>query len=263
MAENLARLSLRSRLVSAVGDDWQGQFLMRHTRLAGVDVSACSVLAGQATGTYVSLCNPDGSLLAAVNDMAVLDLLTPTELERHKALTSDASAWVLDCNLSEAAIDWIMQSSAGKPVFVDGVSSHKCIKILPHLARVNTLKINRLEAAALTGLPTDSTAQAIAAAHQLCERGAANVVVSLGSGGVCWASPTSHGHMAAIQVSVVNANGAGDALTAGLVYGALAGWPLAPAARFANACAAVTMTCSGANHPELSATRALQLLSDH
>ena len=268
IAENLARLGRSTRwghsthtdLFSAVGDDLQGEFLLRHTRHAGVDVSTCSVLPGQTTGTYVAMYNPGGSLLAAVNDMAVLDLLTSNELARHAAASADASAWVLDCNLSPAAIAWLMQTSAGVPIFVDGVSSQKCIKILPYLAQINTLKVNRLEAAALTGLTVGTAEEAITAAQNLCARGVTNVVVSLGSGGVCWSTQGSHGHQAAIEVKVVNANGAGDALTAGLVHGALAGWPLARSARFANACAAFTTTCSAANHPELSATRTLQLL---
>ena len=262
IAENLARLehSTHTHLVSAVGDDLQGEFLLSHTRNAGVDVSTCSVLTGQTTGTYLAMYNPDGSLLAAVNDMAMLDLLTPTELARQNAATFDASAWVLDCNLSPAAIAWVMQASAGVQVFVDGVSAHKCIKAVPHLQHIHTLKINRLEAAALTGLTVDSPTQAIAAAQSLCERGVANVVVSLGSGGVCFSTQGGQGHIPAIKVDVVNANGAGDALTAGLVNGAMAGWPLPDAARFANACAAFTMTSNAANHPELNEARAWQLL---
>ena len=262
IAENLARLGHSTHLVCALGNDLHGEFLLSHTRNAGVDVSTSSVLTGQTTGTYVAVYNPGGSLLAAVNDMAVLELLTPYELARHAAASADASAWVLDCNLSPAAIAWVMLANAGRPVFVDGVSAQKCIKILPHLAQVHTLKINRLEAAALTDLPVESQAHAITAAHSLCERGVANVVVSLGSGGLCWCSKSSNGHQAAIEVKVVNSNGAGDALTAGLVHGALLGWPLAESARFANACAAFTMTCSGANHAELNEASALQLLED-
>ena len=261
VAENLARLGHNVKLVSAVGDDLQSQFLLDHTRRAGVDVSACNVLPGQTTGTYLSLNNPDGSLLAAVNDMAVLGLLTPRHLAIHAAGLANARAWVVDCNLSEACLEWVVPNRSDKAVFVDGVSSHKCLKILPYLAHIHTLKINRLEAQALTGLPVDSVTQAITAAQSLCALGTQNVVVSLGSGGVCWSSLDSHGQLPAIQVNVANSNGAGDALTAGLVHGALADWPLEQAVRFANACAAFTLTSSGANHPDLNAANASRLLA--
>jgi len=267
IAENLVRLGHTSHLISAVGDDLQGKFLLDHLRNAGVDAAACGVWPGARTGSYLSLNQPDGSLLAAVNDMAVLDLLGPSELAHHTTKIANAidsaSAWVVDCNLSESAIEWIMQNRKGKAVFVDGVSSYKCLKILPYLAAVETLKINRLEASALTNLPVHDAAQAITAAQNLCAQGVKNVVVSLGSGGVCWhqRSSNSSGHVSALAIDIINSNGAGDALTAGLVHAALHGWPLAQAARFANACAALTMTSSSANHPDLSAASALRLLS--
>ena len=268
IAENLARLHYKTFLISAVGDDLHGQFLLGHTRRAGVDTSACSVLSRINTGLYLSLNQPDGALLAAINDMAAIDLLTPSEIARHTAVFASASAWVVDCNLSEASIAWLMHNKAGKRVFVDGVSSSKCLKVAPHLAAVHTLKINRLEASALTGLDVANAAQAIAAAQSLCARGVENVVVSLGGGGVAWCQRSSNssgpsGHFPALKVAVVNSNGAGDALTAGLVHGALAGWPLAQSVRFANASAALTLTSRSANHPDFSVASALRLLEEN
>lgn len=262
IAENLARLGMVAHLISAVGDDVQGQVLLDHTHRAGVDVSKCSIFAGQATGSYLSLNQPDGALMAAVNDMAVLGLLTPSELAHHAAFMAAASAWVVDCNLNEASIAWLMKNRSDAPVFVDGVSSHKCTKILPWLQGVNTLKINRLEAQTLSGMRVSDAGQAQIAAYDLCSRGVENVVVSLGAGGVCWHQLTANasGHIPALPVVAVNSNGAGDALTAALVYGALAQWPLEQSVRFANACAALTMTSGSANHPELSVAKVSQLM---
>ena len=258
VAENLARLGHTSCLISAVGDDLHGQFLLEQTRFAGVDVSRCRVWPGQRSGTYLSICNLDATLMAAVSDMAVLDLLTPSELARHTACMASANAWVVDCNLSEASFAWLMENQTTAPIYVDGVSSHKCAKALAWLGVMDTLKINRLEAQALTGMQVESAGDAISAAQNLCARGVENVVVSLGNGGVCWhrRSSQSSGHAPALGVTAVNSNGAGDALMAGLVHGALAGWPLEQSVHFANACAALTMTASSANHPQLSVAHA-------
>lgn len=263
IAENLARLGCSTHLISAIGDDVQGQFLLDHTRRAGVDVSKCGVWQGQASSSYLSLNQPDATLMAAVNDMAVLDLLTPTDLARHTDFIATASAWVVDCNLSGASIAWLLQHANAVQIFVDGVSSHKCTKILPWLPGVHTLKINRLEAQTLTDMAIGSADQAQTAAQNLCKRGAKNVVISLGTGGVCWhqRNSDSGGYNAALDVRAINSNGAGDALTAALVYGALARWPLAQSVRFANACAAFTMTSSAANHPNLSVANASRLLA--
>ena len=263
IAENLARLGHSTHLISAVGHDSHGEFLLNHTRLAGVNTSGCSVLPGVGSGSYLSLVQPNGSLLAAINDMGVLSLLTPTQLARHAIIFASASAWVVDCNLSEACIEWIMQNAIGKPVFVDGVSSYKCLRVAPHLARVHTLKINRLEAATLTNSAVTTAAQALAAAQNLCARGVENVVVSMGRDGVAWCQRGGHssGKIPALAVAAINSNGAGDALTAGLVHGVLAGWALNQSVRFANACAALTMTSNSANHLDLNEANALQLLA--
>ncbi len=262
IAENLARLGLNAHLISAVGVDVQGQFLLDHTRRVGVDVSKCSIFPGQATGSYLSLNQPDGASMAAVADMAVLDSLTPEKLARHTDFMPAARVWAVDCNLSEASIAWLMKNQSTAPVFVDGVSSHKCTRILPWLQGVHTLKINRLEAQTLTGMPVGDAGQAQIAAHDLCSRGVENVVVSLGAGGVCWhqRAVNASGHIPALPVTAVNSNGAGDALTAALVYGVLARWPLEQSVRFANACAALTMLSASANHPELSVANVSQLM---
>ena len=266
IAENLARLGATAYLISAVGDDLQSQFLLDYTRSAGVDVSRCRIFPGHASGSYLSLYQQGGALLGAVNDMAVLNLLDPIELARHGDFVSAASAWVLDCNLCEASIDWLMQCSqhaqSAIPVFVDGVSSVKCRRILPWLQAVHTLKINRLEAQTLTGLQVSDACQAQTAAKNLCDRGVEIAVVSLGSGGVSWhqRSNNTSGHVPALAPTAINSNGAGDALTSGLVHGALAGWPLTQSVRFANACAASTMLSSSANSSDLSVANVARLL---
>ena len=175
VAENLARLGHQVSLVSATGNDVHGQFVLDHTRRAGVDVSMCSVLPGHRTGLYLSINQLDGALLAAVNDMAVLDSLTPQHLARQLPPLAAASGWVVDCNVSEACMQWIMHNSSAQLVFADGVSSHKCLRLLPYLGQLHTLKINRLEAQALTGANVLSAAQAIAAAQILCKQGVGNV----------------------------------------------------------------------------------------
>ena len=58
VAENLARLGSRVALVSTVGSDPDGDWLLEETAAAGVDVS--SVLRGGRTGRYVALLDANG-----------------------------------------------------------------------------------------------------------------------------------------------------------------------------------------------------------
>ncbi len=263
VAENLARLGDAVGLISAVGDDAPGHALLAATRQAGVNVSGCQLLIGAATASYVSVHEPDGTLALAVNDMQVLERLTPASLEPQAQAVRDAMLLVLDCNLSDAALGWVFAQRGSAPVFADAVSATKCLRLRPWLAQIHTLKLNRLEAQALSGLPVNSPAEIEAAARALHGQGMAQVVVSLGAQGLYFSGATQRGWQAALAVPVLNTTGAGDALLAGLVHSHLQHAALPEAARFAAGCAALTLTTPSANHPDLSAALVAQCLNEH
>ncbi|ELI6442400.1 winged helix-turn-helix transcriptional regulator, partial [Aeromonas salmonicida subsp. salmonicida] len=80
IAENLARLGTDTRLLTAVGNDQYGHHLLEVSQRAGVDVRQVLVLEGQATSCYLSLHDGSGEMSCAVNDMAIIDQLTPARL---------------------------------------------------------------------------------------------------------------------------------------------------------------------------------------
>ena len=257
VAENLARLGQAAHLISVVGDDALGQSLRDRTQSVGVDVSAVHTVAGGTTSTYLSIHNPQGELEFAINDMALLEQLTPERLQSQSALLQAAHAIVVDANISQASLAYLLGAGFGKPVFADAVSVAKCGRLKPGLAALHLLKVNRLEAQALCGLAVDSPADALAACRSLQAQGVRQVVVSLGADGACWADADgAAGHLPAAQVTVVNVSGAGDALLAGLVFGHAQGWTLAVSVAFAMACAELTLGHHGANAPKLSAASA-------
>jgi pseudouridine kinase len=264
VAENLARLGVNVILISAVGNDLFGQRLTQATAQAGVNVDALHVLQGQRTASYMALHGPAGELTVAVNDMGILEALSPGLLQAHHALFRQADCIVLDCNLSAGSLAWVLQTDTVAPVFVDAVSVAKCTRLLPHLAQIHTLKVNRLEAQALTGRAVTSVDDALDASRHLHAMGVRNVVLSLGHDGACWCDASGNlGHEPARTVQVVNTNGAGDAMMAGLVQAHLAGKPLNEAVVWANACAQITLGSALANAPLLSTSAVQSLLIHH
>lgn len=252
IAENLARLGASVALVSVVGADAFGNDILAHTRRIGVDVSGVKALDGQRTATYLSMHGPDGDMALAVNDMAILERLTPMLLNAESAMCPHTDVLVLDCNLSAPTLAWLL-AQATHPVFVDAVSVAKCQRLLPVLGRVHTLKVNRIEAQALCGLAVHTVHDARAAALALHGLGVQRVVLSLGNQGVAWCDADgSTGLRKASTVSVVNTTGAGDALLAGLVHGHTLGLSLPRSVEYAMACAEITLSSTFANSPDLS-----------
>ncbi|BBF84481.1 pseudouridine kinase [Aquitalea magnusonii] len=252
IAENLARLGADCRLITAVGDDLYGRALLESTQRAGVDVRPVLLLPDAATSTYLSLHGPDGDMAIAINDMDILSRLDAARLAPQRELVRHAGLIVADANLSAEALAWLFAEAGDTPVFMDTVSAFKAERIRPWLGQIHTLKPNRLEAAALSGLPLDQASQAAAVADWFHHQGVTQLVLSLAEQGVYYSSPSVRGWSPAPRVNIVNTTGAGDALMAGLAWGWLQQQPLDEATQLAQACAALTLGCAATNNPTLS-----------
>ena len=240
IAERLAQLGRPVRLVSVLGDDEAGRQILGRGQAAGIDMGGCRSLPGAATARYLSLHQPDGELLLAVNDMAVLQGLTPALLQAEWPALLAAAAVVVDANLAPATLAALWALPLSVPLWADAVSAAKCARLRPGLARLHTLKPNRLEALQLSGLPADSPDAALAG--WLLDAGLRQVALSLGAGGLLLCGRDADGqrwqhHQPALPVAVRDVNGAGDALLAGLLHGQLSGLPAPEAAALAVACA--------------------------
>lgn len=85
-----------------------------------------------------------------------------------------------------------------------------------------------------------------AAIDAVLERGPTALVVKRGGDGASVYRPGEEVvHADPFPVDIVNILGAGDAFASGLIYGALAGWDWQRAARMGNACGAIVVTRQG------------------
>ncbi|MDZ7936750.1 MAG: carbohydrate kinase family protein [Rhodoferax sp.] len=259
IAENLARLGIAVQLATLVGDDAFGAQLLTATAAAGVDMALTQRVAGLRTATYLSLHGPDGDMALAVNDMAILDQLTPTWCAANLPAPTASGVQLLDCNLPPDTLAYLLARDVVS--VVDAVSVAKCERLRPWLPRVALLKCNRLEAQAMTQHPTDTVAQALEAAQALVRLGAQRSVITLGADGVCWCDQDGQaGFRPAREVPVVSTTGAGDALLAGVVAAWQRGQPLAQAVAYGMACAEITLSSTFANAADLSPAAVLKHL---
>lgn len=261
IAENLARLSLDCRLISAVGEDANGLALLQHTEQVGVQVSDVLRVAQARTGMYVSFNDAQGDLNLAVNDMSVLEHVSAAYLTEKQPLLAHAALLVADTNLSQNCLDGLFTQARSLPIFVDPVSVAKASKIRAWLSSIHTLKPNRFEAEHLSGLSLADQGAAPAVAEWFLREGVRNIVLSLGEQGLYCANAHEQGWVKPLPVAVCNTSGAGDAVMSGLVYGYMQGNALLQSARFAQACAALTVGVAPANCESLSVAAALALLA--
>ncbi len=257
VAENLARLGRTVRLVTRVGEDAAGEWLLRHTGEAGVDTGAVLRSARLPSARYLAVHDAAGGLLAAVSDMRTLDALDPGALAAIAPLIAGSHLLLVDANLPEATLGWLLEQ-ATVPVFADATSAAKAPRLRSVRTRLHTLKLNLPEARALAGRPGADWRDC---ATVLIEAGVQRVVVGLGAAGLGYADATRVVTRPALACEVRNEAGAGDALCAGLAAAWLRGLSLVAQLDYARACAALTLGSPLANDPGLSHARVERLLA--
>ena len=264
IAENLARLDVPACLLTALGDDEQGRQIALRTRAAGVclDDEQLIVAPGAHSGSYLALLDADGQLLVGVDDTEVLRRITPRAVHRWHRPLRQAPLVVADANLRPQTLGVIVDLCRryGTWLCLDPVSVALAGRIRPHLDAALLITPNMREAEALSGMPVTSRDQALAAARALQERGPEVVVITMAHGGAVYASPSASGHVPAVETEVVDATGAGDALTAGVLFGLLNDFPLDDAIALGVSMASLAMQSSETVRSDLTLEQVYQNL---
>lgn len=113
------------------------------------------------------------------------------------------------------------------------------------LRQVDIATPNETELALLTGMPTATTTDVVAAAELLIQKGVDDVVATVGSKGAIHVNRSGSASYPSILVDAVDSTGAGDAFNAGLAVGLSRGQELGDAIRLACRCGAYCVTKLG------------------
>jgi pseudouridine kinase len=236
VAENLARLGSRVALVSTVGNDPDGDWLLEETALAGVDIEP--VLRGGRTGRYVAVLDDGGDLAVGVSDMAATDALLPEVLD-HDLLRS-AALVVLDGNVPASTVDAVL--GLGVRAVVEPVSVAKAKRIAPLL---------RAERPVFAVTPNEAELAAMGSVAELHRRGVEVVWVRRGAAGSSISTAYDLVELDAPWVEPVDVTGAGDAMLAAFCHRILEGATLAEAAAYGHEAAALTVASPHTVVPDL------------
>lgn len=269
IAENLARLGVSVRFITAFGDDPYADLIKTDCLQAGIDISAAKICTDYTTSVYLSLHDPGGEMQLAVSDMRLYDMLTPEYLATQLALINHAVVCIADTNIPQESLVFLAEHCT-VPLFIDPVSVTKAAKIRDLLPFIHTIKPNRIEAEFLTGISVggeagnDGDENVEESLHRIADaflqRGVRQLFLSLGSRGIFCADASRRFVLPSEQLQPVNMTGAGDSLFAGLVWGFMHGLDLEHCARAGRAAAGISIespdTVSRAMSAELLCRRA-------
>jgi pseudouridine kinase len=256
VAENLLHLGTPVTLMSVVGNDESGDILIKAIRAAGANVDAILRSNQFPTGTYLAVINTDGALEWGLDDMRVLTELSPQYIHAHEDLFAQSSLLFLDANLSKETLRTIISIAkrAKLPVCADPTSETLATRLVPHLKRLRLVVPNRGEATILCrrNIGISTRRESIAAAKYLVSQGVEIAIVTMAEAGVCYATSETSGYVPTVRTNIIDPTGAGDALTAAVLFGLLNQMPIDDAVKLGVAAASLTLNYRGAVVPDLS-----------
>ena len=251
IAHDLCLLGAGTVFLTALGEDRYAETVRERCGDLGMDLRRALRVPGGRTSTYLYLCDEKGDMLMAVSDMAICDRITPEYLAGERETLEKADLVIADANIPEASLRYLAERE-GPPLFADPVSTRKAMKLKPLLGKIHTLKPNRMEAEALSGVEIRDDRSLRRAAEVLMETGLRRLFVTLGGDGVLAADEHGMERIPCRPARVRDVTGAGDAFMAGLAYAYTQGMSTRESAAFAAAAAALAVECPGTNPPELS-----------
>ncbi|MEK0312627.1 carbohydrate kinase [Cohnella sp. 56] len=262
IAANLAALSAHVSLLTAVGDDKAGHWLLERTASQGVDIGPSVFLNGEKTGSYTALLNEDGEMFVAYADMDIYERITPAMLQEKWPHIAASKLVVADANLPADSLAWLARRCGEEAIalFVDPISPEKTKKLPERLDGIAAIFPNLAEARQLAGFgeeppPAEGEAEWAELARLILARGAGHVLITLGKHGAYCAGPGGGRHLPALPVRVVDVTGAGDAFLAGVAYGVLRGESYDDACRSGLAAARIALETADSSSGYLNEER--------
>lgn len=256
IASHLARLGHRVELISHIGNDVSGDWLLKQCKSVGIGIQHIRK-SDEPTGCFTAINHPNGQMFVGASVSSIETEVTPDYLESKSELLSEARLLVIDCNLSTECINWILRFTKQNklPSIIEPVSVPKARKLSSaDLSHTLMISPNEMELCAIA--ETENLNSAIEKVHA---RGLKHLWMRSGAKGSTIYSNGSTIHLAAPNAELQDTTGSGDAALAGWIHGWLIGAKPEECLRMGHALAGIAISVGGAEIPELNKEKLMEV----
>ena len=250
IAEALSRLNIRTSLLTGLGDDQTSQAMLSRLHDLRVDTSDVVISKGMRPDTYISIHDQDGDMVTAINQMLLVNSVTPDVVRNVSDKVAKSDYIVCDCNLTRETLNYIISHMPNAKIVIDGVSIAKVQKIKQNLRKISLIKVSTVEAAALCDVPSNTNVRVLIT--ELQKLTDAQIILSDGEKGFYITEGNTAHFFDAPPLSSETVTGAGDCLLAGFLFGKVNGKDVHRSALYALRAAQLSCLSFSAVNPQIT-----------
>jgi ribokinase len=241
-----ARLGGKVSFISKLGRDAFGDLARQTYKKEGIDTRFVFETTEHATGGAAIIVDEVKGENAIVVFPGACFHVTPAEIDQARSRIAESAVFLTQLELQIPAVEHGLKLAHGLGVTTI-LNPAPGLPLPPGIfALCDYVTPNETEAALLTGLPVTNIAEAERAAQALLDRGARNVVVTLGAHGALVRNASLTKHLHALDAGpVVETTGAGDAFNGGFAIALAEGKDIVAATQFGCAVAGISVTRPG------------------
>ena len=232
ISKHLVQMGIPAKLVTVIGTDPRGQVIEADCIMRSIDLTY-SLHSESPSATYIRIYDEDYDLLTGINEMHILDELTPAYFEGIMDTVNKGAFCMLDSNLTPEALDYLTHNLT-VPFMYEPVSVTKAKRIGDNIGLCHMVKANRFEAAQLSGCSCDTVRGVYRAADWFLNKGVKQIFITLGGDGILFGSSEEIGLVEGEPVDIVTSAGAGDCVSAAIINATLRGKSIREAAENGN-----------------------------
>lgn len=253
IAQNLCQLGIKTVMLGSVGKDSFGEYVLKISKDAGIDVEHVVLSQNYATGVYLAIISNEGEMELALSDMSIIKETNVDYLKSKSYIIKNSKFIVCDTNLDRESIMFLIEYANLNQIHIciETVSVAKSKKLNGILKGVDIITPSKDELFSLSGLTYDNK-DIKKASSILLEQGVKNIVVTLGSEGLYLINKEKMKHISSFPTVIKDVTGAGDSLTGGLIYGLIRYNDIEMACKCGLAAAAITVSSMDTVSSELN-----------
>jgi ribokinase len=240
-----ARAGGRVSFISRLGQDPFGDMARNLYKTEGIDTRFLFSTAS-ATGAATIIIDAEKGENAIIVVPGACFELTSAEVDQARELIAASSVFIAQLELSLTVVEHglALARALGVPTILNPAPAAPLPESIYQY--IDYITPNESEAAALTGIPVATIADAEKAADAFLARGVSNAIITLGAQGAFVKNARVKAHVPAVNAGpVVETTGAGDAFNGGFAVALSEGMDLVEAARFGCAAAGISITRPG------------------